>query len=546
MLSMDQALELLRDGERRQWLIADWSWRVAGQGNGGVYIALIRDEESAGCLDSTSWEITKGHGLTGFSMWWEDGEERTEYVYDPVSAKSWPLVIHRVFHGLAPDQLDLLEEFRHFHNLWHDRRTEDYYKILDDGEKRKVVFRDSGGALLVDTAALRKFCGARGLKVILQIDAVQFFGEPQEESSEEIREDMLHASCHVSNRPISGSPAFGRILGKRLIDALPKESCGVWPYETGKSYESYIIGALEDGSDAEFTSDPDQLADYFGKNPDNPHYLTPVQFRKDVLNKYLGKPGLYSIDDGYLHCGSMWGLRMDNDHEDKVVVFLGDLGQYLPESEQRYWRSFNVRPEGTLSETCFKRAFLGEFADPANPELAIKYERDRLFEKWHLAFGFDLYLPFHEGDIGILADLRTPFSDEWNEFDRCTIAASKIFVDYLNEAQLAKLAKDEIQKLKEADPDRPIRGIDKLQAWLQKYNIGDAPLESIQSLRLLQELRSKSAAHRKSSSLTDLLKSKGLGDESPRMVYRKLILEPLLTYCRHLSDFADQRIGNGQ
>jgi hypothetical protein len=543
MLTMDEALKLLRDGERRQWLIADWGWHISKKGHGGVYIGLIRTDKSGSCLDGAGWTVRKGDSLSGFSRGWEDGEERTEYFYHPVSGESWPLVIHRNFHGLEQDQYDILEEFRLFHNLWHDRKTDDYYKILDDGNKQKIVFRDSSGAIFVDTAAIRQFCGARDLKILLQVDSVQLFYQTQDERSDEIQESGLCASRHFLNNSISGCPAFGRLVGKRLIDGLPKHKCGIWPYEREKSYESFIIGVLDDGSDALFTSDPDQLANFFGKNPNNPNYLTPVHFRKDVLKKYFEKPSLYSVEDGYLRCGSMWGLRMDNDHDDKVVVFLGDLGR-VPESEQQYWRSFNVRPDGYLSETCYKRAFLAEFTNPMSPELAIKFERRRLLDEWHAAFGFNLYVEFHEGDSGILSDLRNPISDEWTEFDRCTIAATKIFIDYLNESQLAKLAAIEIEKMKAATPDKPIRGIDKLQAWLTQHGGEAAPVDCIASLRLLQELRSKSAAHRKSSSLMSLLKSKGLDEESPRRVYHQLILEPMLTYCRSLSDFAQQQSDN--
>lgn len=539
---MDEALDLLRDGERRQWLIADWSWHISGRGNGGVYIGLVRGDTAKTCIDDASWTVSKGNALTGFSMWREDGEERTEYSYAPVSSESWPLVIHRDFQGMEQDQYDLLEEFRLFHNLWHDRKTDNYFKILEDGTKQKVVFRDDYGAMLVDTAALRKFCAARCLNILLQVDSVQFFEEPQDESSDEIVDLRLYACRHVTNDSFSGKPAFGRLLGKRLIEALPIEKCGIWPYESEKTFELFIIGTLDDGSNATFTSDPDQLADYFGKNSGNPHYLTPVHFRKDVLKKYLEKPSLYSLEDGYLSCGSMWGLRIDNDHDDKVVVFLGDLGRDLPESEQKYWRSFNIRPEGGLSETCFKRSFLGEFAGPTSPELAIKFERQKLLEKWYAAFGFDLYVEFHKDDRAVLMDVRGLISDEWTEFDRCTIAATKVFIDYLNESQLAKLAATEIAKMKASAPEKPIRGIDKLQAWLRQNGGDKAPEDLIASLRLLQELRSKSAAHRKNSALTALLKDKGLDDESPREVYRQLILEPMLDYCRQLSEFAENHI----
>jgi hypothetical protein len=540
MLGMEEALELLREGERRQWLIADWAWSTEKKGNGGVYIGLIRDDQLEGCLDDSSWSVSKGDVLTGFSIWQEDGEERVEYVYAPVSCESWPLIIHRNFHGLAPDQYDLLEEFRDFHNLWHDLKTDNYYRITDDGTKQKVVFRDDLGAILVDTVALRQWCGARNLKILLQVDSVQFFDQSQDEYSQEIRELNLCASRHIVNDSMCGSRALGRLLGKRIIDALPREKCGKWPYESEKSYESFIIGVQEDGSASLFTSDPAQLADFFGKNPANPNYLTPVYFRKDVLKKYLEMPSVFSVEDGFLRCGSMWGLRMDNDHDDQVVVFLGDLGRDLPENEQKYWRSFNVRPDGELSATCIKRSFLAEPAHPKIPELALRYELRRLKKKWNDAFGFDLYLKFHNDDSGILSDLHLPTSDEWTEFDRCTIAATKAFIDYLNESQLAKFATTEIARIKEKNPDKVIRGIDKLQAWLVQHGGENAPLECISSLRLLQDLRSKSAAHRKSSSLTSLLESMGLGDTSPREIYRQLVLEPLLRYCRLLSEFADK------
>lgn len=542
MLTLNEALELLRDGGLKQWLIADWSWHNQGLGNGGVYIGLVRSDAAENCLGDASWTVGKDEGLTGFSMWWEDGIERTEYSYAPVSGQSWPLIIYRDFHGLENPQYDLLEEFRLFHNLWHDRKNDAYFKILGDGTKQKVVFRDSSGAMLVDTALLRKYCGARGLKIILQVDSVQHFDDLQVEIAEEIFDSGLYATKHVTNDSISGKPSFGRLLGKRLIEALPVEKCGIWPYEDKVTYESFIVGSFNDGSDVQFISDPDQLADYFGKNPDNPHYLTPVHFRKDVLKKYLEKPSLYSIEDGYLRCGSMWGLRMDNDHEDKVIVFLGDLGRDLPDSEQRYWRSFNIRPDGDLSDTCVKRSFLGQCADPKSPELAVKFERQKLLEKWHLAFGFKLYVEFHTDDRGVLIDLRSLISDEWNEFDRCTLAATKVFIDYLNEPQLAKFAALEIARMKEADPKKPIKGIDKLQAWLRLHNGGEVSAGLIDSLRVLQDLRSNSAAHRKSSKLTALLKKQGLEDSSPREVYRKLVLEPMLEYCRQLSEFAENHI----
>lgn len=542
MLTMEEALSLLRDGEKRHWLIADWSWNTDHGDNGGVYLGLVRTAKAASCLERPKWDVSKGDVLTGFSMWWEDGVKKTEYNYAPVAADSWPLVIYRDFHGLEEAQYDLLEEFRHFHNLWHDRKGDSYYKIKDDGDRQKVVFRDASGALLVDTAMLRKFCAARDLSIILQVDSVQFFDAAVPKTSEDFNEDDLVATSHKTNDTgLSGKPAFGRMLGKRIIRPLFKEQCGVWPYEESKSYESYIVGVNEDGSDATYTCDPESLDNYFGANPGHPHYLTPIYFRKEVLGKYLDRPSLFSVEDGYLRCGGLWGLPIDNDHEDRIVVFLGDLGRDLPESEQRYWRSFNVRPEGGVSASCFKRSFLCQFADPDNAELLVKPARRKLLRAWRKAFGFDLYTTFHHADRGILADLRLPLSDEWTEFDRCTIAAAKIFVDYLNEAEIEKGAAEAIKQLKVKDPDRPIRGIDKLAAWLDEHGGGTELIGCIESLRLVQALRSKSAAHRKSSALAKLLEGQRMGDASLKEVYKELILAPILTYCQALATFADSQ-----
>lgn len=546
MLDMEQALQLLRDGERRRWLIADWSWRTEDNDNGGVYIGLVRSEEADKCLESSSWEVSKGDQLVGFTTWREDGVEQVEYGYAPVSSGSWPLVVHRDFHGLAERQFDVIEEFRHFHNLWHDRQSDEYLRIKDDATCERAVFRNDTGALLVDTALLRKFCAARDLCIILQVDAVQLFDEAIDEERTEIREEDLVATVYRTNDAgFANREAFGRLLGKRVIRPLAKEQCGVWPFEDEKKYESYIIGVQDDGQEVAFTCNPEALSNYFGKNPGSPHFLTPVHFRKEVLQKYLAKPSIYTIDDGYLACGGLWGLRMDNDHEDHVVVFLGDLGQVLPESEQKYWRSFNIRPDGGISETLYKRAFQGQFADPKHSELLVKPARERLLESWEQAFAFPLYLHPHDNDKGMLADLRSPISEEWSEFDRCVIAAAKTFVEYLNEADLEKGAREEIRRLRETNPDRPVRGIDKLETWLRCHSASDDLIEHVGHLRLIQRLRSKSAAHRKSEELSKLLREHGMETASPRQVHKALVLDPLLAFCCAMTAFAEAAAASG-
>ena len=110
----------------------------------------------------------------------------------------------------------------------------------------------------------------------------------------------------------------------------------------------FIVGLDENGNSIKYSCNPDGLANNFGKNPDSPNYLTPIFFRREVLTKYYAHSERYSVEDGYLRCQGIWGLQLDNNHNDYIIVFLGDLGRDLPSEEQMYWRSQNIPPEGKI------------------------------------------------------------------------------------------------------------------------------------------------------------------------------------------------------
>ena len=114
---------------------------------------------------------------------------------------------------------------------------------------------------------------------------------------------------------------------------------------------------------------------------------------------------------------TLWGIRLDNDHPDHVMVFLGDLGRDLPESERTYWQTFNVAPTGAPSETLFRRAFLGQWADPQAPDLRFKSAYDRFNKKWQEQFGWALFKEPEPDDAHVLQRLRVPLDDSQPEFE---------------------------------------------------------------------------------------------------------------------------------
>ena len=88
--------------------------------------------------------------------------------------------------------------------------------------------------------------------------------------------------------------------------------------------------------------------------------------------------------------------------------------------------------------------------------------------------------------------LRVPLTNDQREFDEQIAALTKVFIDSLNEKELAK----GIMNKENA------KGLDKFETWLQSQNFRSDPM--MQFLRKLQALRSAGTAHRKGDNYEEL------------------------------------------
>ena len=327
------------------------------------------------------------------------------------------------------------------------------------------------------------------------------------------------------------SDAWGRqrpcsvLDGLKILEPPRREKAGIPPFDTLKpeTYHEFIIDEDADGEPVKHTCDPDQLANYFGKNPDAPHYLTPVFFRRDVLKRYHDQPPKFSITDGYLSCGGLWGLQLDNNHPDYVMVFLGDLGEELPESERTYWLTFNVAPTGGPSETLIRRAIRGEWANPQAPDLRFKSAYDRFNRKWQEQFGWPLFKEPERDDAHVLQRLRVPLDEGQPEFEDQIVGLTKVLVDALNEQEIQKQLPNKVSNEK---------GISKLERWMGQQDYPSVE-DDIAFLRRLQHLRSKLAAHRKGSDYAQVLADENVNPDPIQEVVTMLFDAELL--LRHLA-----------
>jgi hypothetical protein len=118
---------------------------------------------------------------------------------------------------------------------------------------------------------------------------------------------------------------------------------------------------------------------------DGPDFLRTVHFDRVVLEPYYGDPNKYRVRDGLVQ-GPTWTIPIYNDHPDRVIAYLGDLGK-LPLFEQKRWKPHNIEPDGTLSETAFRRDVLAEFADGTGPVWRLVAAREKANEAFRSRYG---------------------------------------------------------------------------------------------------------------------------------------------------------------
>ena len=237
-----------------------------------------------------------------------------------------------------------------------------------------------------------------------------------------------------------------------------------------------------------------------------------IVFKREVLQKYINKPELYTIRDGYLSCQSLWGIEIDNHHKNCIAAYLGDLGRDLPESERGYWRTYNIVGEEGLSKVSFQRDFCNMFTESNMEDHKFQYAYSKLINQWNEKFGWDLYLPLSEEDQYNLTQIRLPLGNSQPEFDQLVLALVKVLIDSLNEKLL----------IISGDDQSDIKGISKLEKWLQS-NGATGYEDHIKFLRDLQKLRSTGSSHRKGKEYSKISNTFGLSEKSKIDVFEEIL-----------------------
>ena len=491
-----------------------------------IYCALIPSAHIEEALSVSTWDMEFSQCMPSGMISNKGGREVREYLRYGVDNGVEPLIIGRSFHRLRDDYREISEEFRLFHDLYHDRKTDQYIKIDEDGNE-EVIALIKPNHVQIRLKEIRQFLAIKEMHLAIQF----IFSETSMQTLEELgftvgdegrQDDLMRWMQRYGDLDgINNCRAFSRLVGKRLVKPLPKAKSGFWPFAevSEQEYASFIIDVNESGDEIIYTSNPDELktpadpGNIRGVDEDAPNYLTPVQFDKKVLDKYYHEPSKYTVEDSLLRCGSLWCMYIDNHHDDIVCAWLGDLGRDLPYSEQEHWHQHNIPPTGGVSKTYFARQIGAQFTNSDRPEHTFKQRYDDLQKASQTHLGWQWLLPLRTTDKHHLQYLRIPATDEQRDFDGLALSLAKILIDSLNEESLRKLIPCE---KREEFKDK--RGIALLEAALHLNDLEGAETH-IAFLRKLQNLRSSGSAHRKGQSYLKIAEHFNIENQSLRHVF---------------------------
>ena len=384
--------------------------------------------------------------------------------------------------------MKFLKNSAFFHSLYHDRETDTYIKIDDAGNEETVAVVKPD-EVKIRLKEIRQFLAIKEMYLSMLFEfneyskySLQELGLSEVEP--ELKRDELmywrHGYSGDTYRYKEGFRSDSRLRGRKLIKPLPKSKSGFGDFAERPKYAEFIVDVDENGDEVSHTCNPYKLGDYPGENSDVAWKLTPVHFRKRVLDKYYNEPSKYSVSDSMVRCG-MWGMKIDNHDPDKVCVFLDELGISLPYEEQLHWRANNIPPVGGMSETFFRRMVKGERANSDQPDLLFKQGYEQLRKACDEHLGWQLLKSLDSGDEYRLKRLRVPTVDEESHFKDSVLDLANLLIERLNEKRLEDLipvkAREEIK-----------RGINRLEYVLDSRKVKGAEKHII-FLRCLWDLR---------------------------------------------------------
>ncbi len=468
-----------------------------------VYLAFIPQRHVKTVLETYQWDIYSFDFRPYCQLENVEESEAPTKNYDRYGFTKFgiePFVIERSFHGLKPLTTELSEEYRLFHNLYFEKSTSAYLRFDEAGDESPVV-KFSQKHVEARRQEIRQFMSAKKMALVIYFE--QMYASIHTLDELGIAEHQLVERSSLFNYWFLVEECDGLItdhyrtrswlLGKAIVTVTAEHNHITTRFKNIQRQVQFKIGI--DENDQPIMCSPEGISHKAGKEIIDSAgkrlratYLTPVFFKRSVLTKYYSEPSKYQVEDGHISCGGLWSLRMDNNHKDFVIVFLGRLRDDLPVSEQSHWEHHNVPPYGHLSTAAFRRTVLAEWAEPEDSALYFQQLYEMFSKAWIERLGWQLFKPLSEADTHHFSKLRRPLTKELTELHEIVLSLSILLQGRIDKKALGK----RIPNFQRKDSDcNPKANIPVLKEYLDAEGFIDSE-NHIEYLRMLQVLRSNS------------------------------------------------------
>ncbi|MFE9790062.1 hypothetical protein ACFYO7_32305 [Nocardia salmonicida] len=202
-------------------------------------------------------------------------------------------------------------------------------------------------------------------------------------------------------------------------------------------YPEFIHGLNADThAPLKHSCDPDELGTYFDRDGSRLHYLTPIYFKREVLEPYAAQPTTYRITATRLSCLGLWSVSIGFNSAGLVEVYLGDLGRDLPPEEWGRWLAHNVLPEGTMDEGRFRRDFLGQWADSKDLPGDLRRVRQTAAQVSAELLGIPLWRELPEEHLAEWESIIGPLNEDPASLGKSLLLLPIVIIDAINPAPL--------------------------------------------------------------------------------------------------------------
>jgi len=505
------------DSNPSGWVVVEEHFYTQNE-HGGRGCVLVKAGSDEAALGDTTWI---GRELGGFSTW---SSPSGESGYDNGLTEDRGGVITEFFvqarnaTGTSLPQIDVSHPFLWFWDAFEVPNGWQYVSAA--GREHELIrYERSEDAWKVEVRVqeLRTFLNAYGKSAIVQVDYVT---KVEQRGFERVDSDFRNGWAHVDFHAVadfltaSDRPSMSRLFGQYVLTGQNTARRPRWEeFHSATEHPSFIYGThSETGEHLTHSCDPDQLGTYFDQDNSRLHYLTPIYFKREVLQDYVAEPGRYEVTPFRLSCFNLWGVDISINTAGLVEVYLGDIGSKIPHEAWGHWRSYNVPPEGKMEEGRFRRDLLNQWASSPDPIGDMRRAREDANGAAVKKLGGELWrsLP---SDLELqYRSLMGPLTDDPSALIGPLLIIAKVFVDGLDSKLLKKAV---------VGGEKDEKSLSLLRKLLT--SLGDAA-DSSKVLRDLYAMRSRGGvAHLSNSDSKAALAELGIAGVEPIFAFERVV-----------------------